>query len=160
MIDNTKLIIWILIYIITLHLYRHNKIRFSNKNILSIFSYNTIFYYLTILIIILNSLIYYFHKLPYKNYIILVAILGIFYINIVYTNPIINDDSYNPPPDYIIHNTKLSYILILLLLIYNLKYRILETYIPIIINIFLFSMFYHLHINFNPCSYDLPPSWS
>ena len=50
-----------------------------------------------------------------KYAIIIPLISGIILINTIYTEPIINDDSYNIPPSFLKKNTK-TFILILLLL--------------------------------------------
>lgn len=168
--NYTKWIFWIIIYSLNLYLYKQNKIRFSNKKIFSKISYNIFLYYLTIFIIILHTIYANYINNNYptfnKNLHYLLFIIAILYINITYSKPITDYNSFISPPKYLKKNNKFSYILIILLLIYtviseikNIKNYIIY-FIPLFIIIVIYSILFHLHNNFATCKYNLPKSMS
>ena len=154
-----KLIIWSIIYLLTLYLFKTNRIKYSSKKILSIISYNKIILYLTILIIVLNTLIYKFSDLPYSNINYILLILAFLYVYTFSPQQIIDDGSYKVPPSYIKKKNKIAYIIVILLLLYNLKNKNKLIYIPIIINFVIYLTLFYLNIKYFPCKYDLPTNW-
>ena len=165
-------IVYLNIYILILDLYKQNKIRFSNKKILSIISYNKFLYYLTLFIIILHTIFgNYIITLypPFNNYIhYLLLIIAFLYINITYSKPIINNNNYMSPPKFLRKKKyiKYSYLLIIILLITtiiiekkNIK-NYINYFIPLFINLFLYIILYHLHNTFSTCNYNLPITFS
>ena len=158
---------WFIIFILSFHIYKHSKIRFS-------YSHHTIYYYIAISILFFNIMfchllntLYPLHHIHYWYYILL--IFGLIAINIIYHTPIPTDNSFKPPPSFINKSNKYTYILILTLIsfnilaeYYNLKFFNIThklLFSSFIINLILFSYLFHNHIHFTTCKYNLPQTW-
>ena len=182
---NNKWISWTIIFIVTIYLYRQNKIKYSNKTIFKFYKYNFTYhhliYYITITILVFHTIFAkylastYFITIIIKSWYIIPLIFGIITINFFTSYPIINNHKFNPPPQHLSKTNKYSYILIILLLIYNIIIEIPQIkqiiqydinlnhillYIPCIINLIIYLYLFHLHNTFTVCQYDLPISWS
>ena len=135
----------ILINILSILLFYKSPIRFSSKKIYKL-SINKLYIYLIYILIVIHS--YSLYKIiSYKALIQL--IISIFILNIIEKKNVIDDGSFNPPPNYISRNTIL-YLIMLMLLLYKSSYYIFGIYL------FLFVQ----HYSYTTCIYNLPPSWN
>jgi hypothetical protein len=180
---NNKWISWTIIFIITIYLYRQNKIQYSNKTIFNFykykFTYHHLLYYITITILVFHTMFAkylsstYLTQIIIQSWYIIPFIFGIITINLFKSTPIINNHKFNPPPQHLSKTNKYSYIIIILLIIYNIIIEIPQIkkiiqydikhiifFIPCIINLIIYIYLFHLHNTFTICQYDLPISWS
>lgn len=161
-----------LIYILSFIIYLINPIRYSNDTYLYI-PLHKLYYYISIIIHILNLVFMLYINTKYQitnKYILIIPFIsGIILINIIYSKPIINDDSYNIPPSFLKKNTK-TFILILLLLctllILHIPHIIKDTsinnkylFLVLPINIIIILIITYKYIKYSPCKYNLPISW-
>ena len=140
-----------------------SPIRFSNINIIKSsydLSYNRISTYLINIIVILE-LINMYYNYPIINFgVIIIYIFMYAIIDIVYREPIINNNRLNIPPKYI-SKSYIIHILILGLLIYKLiSYKTNGLKYLAIINIIIFGILLYLQSKFVSCKYNLPNTWS
>ena len=147
-------------------------LRYSNNTYFYI-PLHKLYYYLTLIIHILNIvfILYINNKYQITNQYILILplIIALLISNIIYTKPIVNDDSYNVPPSFIKKNT-IIFIVLLILLTSLLVINIipifkdndwLNNYLLCVlpINIILISIITYKYITYSPCKYNLPISW-
>ena len=149
----------ILLILLSVIIYLISPIKFSNKKILNKINYNTTFFYL-FNIIILIELFQLYPKLKYwiiLPYIFLYAIL-----DIINQPVVIKDDSLNLPPKYLSKSYVLHIIVIIVIIVsmYNSKnYEINYLNILNVLNIIIFLILLVLQYKYKPCKYNLPDSW-
>jgi hypothetical protein len=170
MIKYFKWISWFIIFILSFRLYKHSKIRFS-------YSKHSIYYYIFMTVLLFNisychllTTFYPLHPNLTNYWYYLLIIFGILAINIIYHKPIINDNTFNPPPKFIKKSYKYTYITILTLILFNItteyfKFKFFNTihkflYFSFFINFIIFSYLFYHHKHFNSCKYNLPYTWN
>ena len=136
----------IIINILSIILFYKSPIRFSSKKLIYKLNINKLYTYLIYTLIVIHS--YSLYKIISFKCVIQLFI-SIFIINIIDKTNVIDDDSFNPPPNYISRNTIL-YLIIILLLLYNFSYYLFGVYL------FLFVQ----HYSYTTCIYELPQSWN
>ena len=168
----------IIIIILNLYSYYHNRIRFTKYK-------NYIFYIMLLLFILDVAFLYLLDiiapivSLPKYWWILIMTIAGIFLLSIN-NNLIQKDDTFNPPPLSLYRKYTRKTILIVLLLLYILsyilEYFINQTYETDIdfrdqkilnyifksrpIGILLLIINIYLSFNFHACKYNLPDTWN
>ena len=158
------------IFILNFMLYLINPIRLSNNTLLYI-PLNIIYLILTLVcqIFIIFYIVYLNTVYPITNNIyilILLNIIGVFILNIIYSKPVVKNDSYNVPPNYLKKNKILFILIILLILtliILELK-NIIKTYnnyfLSIVVTLILQIINTHYYFTFSPRRYNLPISYT
>ena len=149
----------ILLYLI---IYLISPIKFSNKKILNKINYNTTFFYL-FNIIILIELFQLFQLYPKLKYWIIIPYIFLYAILDIINQPVvIKDESLNLPPKYLSKSYVIHIIVIIVIIvsIYNSKnYAINYLNILNILNIIIFLILLIIQSKYKPCKYNLPDSW-
>lgn len=151
-----------IIIFLMLILFLISPIRFSNNNIIESkynVSYNRIATYIINILVILE-LINIYYKFPlFKFWVVIPYLFCYAIIDIIYSEPIVNNGKLNVPPKYV-SKSYIIYIILLALLIYN----IIETgsdnikYIGYV-NIVLIFILLIIQYKYTSCKYNLPLTW-
>ena len=146
----------LIIILLSLYIYTTSPIRFSNKHILYTINYNKLYNTIIYFIIIIELL--YLLEYEFFNLYILIIPTFLFYIilDIIKQPPIIDDDSFNPPSNYI-SKSYIPYLVILIALLY--KTFITKNYYYLVLIITYIILFYKI-FNYSACKYELPISWN
>jgi hypothetical protein len=144
------------IILISLIIFTQSPIRFSNKNVIYKYNYNTLYTILIYTILIIELLLLLEYPLFTIYLLIIPASLLYIIIDMIKTQPIKNSKSFNPPPKYL-SKSYIIYLFIIALLVY--KYINTQNKLNIILIVIHILLCIQI-IKFSSCKYELPISWN
>ena len=148
-----------LVIIVLIYLFRKNPIRFSNKKIYYKLNYNNLYLILLYITIILELIQIHLKHLRYiSNYlIVLPAIIFYIIIDIIADKPVIDDNTFKPPPTFL-SKSYILYIILLIILLSNVSESNYK-YIAIL-NLIIVLILFIQRYKYANCKYNLPITWS
>lgn len=148
-----------LIIIVLIYLFRKSPIRFSNKKIYYKLNYNNLYLILLYITIILELIQIHLTHLRYiSNYlIVLPAIIFYIIIDIIADKPVIDDNTFKPPPTFL-SKSYILYIILLIILLSNVSESNYK-YIAIL-NLIIVLILFIQRYKYANCKYNLPITWA
>ena len=148
-----------LVIIVLIYLFRKSPIRFSNKKIYYKLNYNNLYLILLYITIILELIQIHLTHLRYiSNYlIVLPAIIFYIIIDIIADKPVIDDNTFKPPPTFL-SKSYILYIILLIILLSNVSESNYK-YIAIL-NLIIVLILFIQRYKYANCKYNLPITWA